>query len=291
MLVALLAVVLATVLALSMIEISQRGQARTQALIEGERSLQLARGMELLAFDWLQNEDLPAQLTGEWSAPFSVPGGAIQGRLIDQNARFNLNALAHPDPQQALDAQRQFERLLRLLELDPVLAVELADWLNPAGGPRPGAPGEAWYAGQQPPYRQAGQLLVHVSELRWLRSVDGQVLQRLSPHVTALPEPVRLLNVQTADEWVLASLFVDIALADARRLASDRPFRDVADFLAHPLVGGRLTPAEAEMLIVHSRWFVAQARVSMNDRERDYFRLMQRGASGYDFRLFSQGVF
>lgn len=294
LLLALLAVVLASVLALGMIERSQQGLARTQALLDGERAVQLAHGMALLAQDWLASQDIDdpasALLEGQWSAPFSVPGGVIQGRLLDQNARFNLNALAHPDPIEALEARLQFERLLELLGLEPRIAVELADWLDGGAQPRPGGAGDAFYAGRQPPYRQAGTLMAHASELRWLRSVDSEVYQRLLPHVTALPEPVRLFNVQTMDEWVMASLWVDLSVAEARRIRLEGPYPSVEQFLAHPLLANRPDAIQAALLTRHSRWFLAQARVTANGLERDYFRLMLRGASGYDFRWFSQGT-
>lgn len=294
LLLALLAVVLASVLALGMIERSQQGLARTQALLDSERAVQLAHGMALLAQDWLASQDIDdpasALLEGQWSAPFSVPGGVIQGRLLDQNAHFNLNALAHPDPIEALEARLQFERLLELLGLEPRIAVELADWLDGGAQPRPGGAGDAFYAGRQPPYRQAGTLMVHASELRWLRSVDSEVYQRLLPHVTALPEPIRLFNVQTMDEWVMASLWVDLSVTEARRIRLEGPYPSVEQFLAHPLLANRPDAVQAALLTRHSRWFLAQARVTANGLERDYFRLMLRGASGYDFRWFSQGT-
>ena len=294
LLVALMAVALATVLALALIERGQGTLARTQALISTERAYQYALGMDLLADQLItrvMSDGLdPSLLDGTWTPVYDVPGGLIQGRLLDQNARFNVNALAHPDRLRAGQAFERFERLLDHLGLPVIIAAELADWLEGASQPRPGSAGDVHYASQRPPYRMAGTRLAHASELRWLRSVDDQAWQRLAPVVSALPEPELLINVNTASAVVLASLFDDLDLDSARRLADDGPWADLNGFLQHPLVQVRAYPGLEAGLTVVSPWYLAQARVVLDGIERDYFRLMRWGSSGYDFRLFSQGV-
>ncbi|TVQ38800.1 MAG: general secretion pathway protein GspK [Wenzhouxiangella sp.] len=294
MLVALMAVALATVLALGLIERGQGTLARTQALISTERAYQYALGMDLLADQLIARvmaDGLdPTLLNGTWTPVYEVPGGLIQGRLIDQNARFNVNALAHPDRLRAVQAFERFERLLDHLGLPVIIAAELADWLEGAPQPRPGSAGDSHYASQRPPYRMAGTRLAHVSELRWLRSVDEAAWERLVPVVTALPEPELIININTASAAVLASLFADLDIDSARRLAGDGPWADVQGFMQHPLVQAQAVPGLESGLVVLSPWYLAQARVVLDGVERDYFRLMRWGTSGYDFRLFSQGV-
>ena len=294
LLLALMAVALATVLAVSLIERGQGTLGRTQALIATERAYQYALGMELLAEKMIarvMNEGMdPGLLDGTWTPVYDVPGGMIQGRLLDQNARFNVNALAHPDQLQSSQAFERFERLLDHLGLPVIIAAELADWLEGASQPRPGSVGDVYYASQRPPYRLAGTRLAHASELRWLRSVDEDAWQRLAPVVTALPDPTLVININNARPEVLASLFVDIDLDSARRLADDGPWADVASFVQHPLVQQHAGPGLEAGLTVLSPWYLAQARVVLDGIERDYFRLIGWGTSGYDFRLFSQGV-
>lgn len=294
LLIALVAVALASVLALGLIERGQGSLARTQALVASERSYQLALGMELLAADLIEQSLAHGGLPlpdGRWTPPYEVPGGRIQGRLEDQGGRFNLNALAHPDPLKASLAFEAFERLLDHLGLNRLIAAEMADWIELPAMPRPGSAAEAWYLGRQPPYRIAGTRLAHVSELRWLRSVDEAAFVLLSPHVAALPEPELRVNVNTATAAVLASLDVELSLEEARRLLGDGPYRDVRAFMAHPIIVARPRPELQQKLQIQSQWYLAQARVSLDGVERDYFRLIRHGASGYDFRLFSQGVY
>lgn len=295
LLIALLAVALASVIAVALLERGQRSLARTEALLSAERAWQYAQGMEVLAAETLRRaqdeEFVAAMLDGAWTAPFEVPGGFVQGRLLDQNARFNLNAVAHPDAAQAERARAAFERLLDSLGLDPLISAELVDWIEGPSVPRAGSAGDDWYGRLSPPYRTAGTLLAHRSELRWLRSVDADAWNRLAPRVTALPEPVLLINVNSGDEWVLASLFEQLGPDEARRVLADGPYRELAQVLAHPLIESAAGPGAQGHLSVRGRWYLAQARVTLDGIERDYFRLLTAAGPGYDdFRYLSQGT-
>lgn len=295
LLVALVTAALAAVIATAMLERGQRSLARSEALLATERSWQYAQGMSLLAQRLLEQamaEGADASaLDGSWTAPFQVPGGMVQGRLLDQGALFNLNALAHPDSATAARAREAFRRLLDQLGLNPIIADELADWLDGAVMPRPGSAADDWYARQDPPYRTSGVLLANASELRWLRSVDEQVWRSLAPLVTALPEPELRINVNTAPPEVLAAVIAELDPEQARRVVADGPYSDPVRFAEHPIVAPVIRPDERVGIAIRSRWYLAHARVVIDGVERDYFRLMNGSAAGYDgFRRFSQGV-
>ncbi|WP_181918806.1 type II secretion system minor pseudopilin GspK [Wenzhouxiangella sediminis] len=295
LLIALITAALAAVIATALLERGQRSLARSEALLASERSWQYAQGMSILARRMLEEAMAQgaeaAALDGSWTAPFQVPGGMVQGRLIDQGALFNLNALGHPDGATATEAREAFRRLLEQIGLNPIIAEELADWLDGAVMPRPGSAANDWYARQDPPYRTAGVLLANASELRWLRSVDAAAWQALAPLVTALPEPELRINVNTARPEVLAAVVAELDVEQARRVIADGPYSQPVHFIEHPLVAPLIRPDERVRLGIRSRWYLAQARVVIDGVERDYFRLMNGSAAGYDgFRRFSQGV-
>ena len=296
LLIALIVAALASVLAISMIERGQSTLARTQALLDSERAYQYALGMDLLArelIDQARREGAPPdQLNGSWTPVFPVPGGRIQGRLLDQQARFNLNALIHPDAARRQQARQTFERLLELLALDPVIALELADWVEGATVARPGSAGNSVYAAFQPPYRLAGVALAHPSELRWLRSMTPEAYARLAALVTTLPDPDTRININTTSAPVLAALMPELSLEEAERVLADGPWRELRGFLNHPIVQRQPIPdlQLQRQITTTSRDYLAQARVTLDGVERDYFGLIQLGATGYDFRWFSQGV-
>lgn len=294
LLIALVAVALATVIAVSMLERAQRAIGRTEALIAAERSYQFALGMEVLignALERARAEGLDAaSADGVWTPPYDVPGGQVQGRLLDRQGRFNLNALSSPESVLARRAEAALERLLAVLGLPRAIAGELADWVEGDAAIRSGSVGDFWYAAQRPPYRMAGMPLAHVSELRWLRSVDADVFEALLPHVSVLPETSLRVNINTASAEVLASVIEGLDVVSARRILADGPFSDMAQLRSHPLLTGILTPAVERELAIDSRWYLAQARVRLNGIEHDFFRLMAVGGAGYDFRYVSQGV-
>ncbi|MDZ7791973.1 MAG: type II secretion system minor pseudopilin GspK [Xanthomonadales bacterium] len=295
LLIALITAALAAVIATVMLERGQRSLARSEALLATERSWQYARGMSIMARRMLEQalaEGADAStLDDTWTAPFDVPGGMVQGRIVDQGALFNLNALAHPDGATANAAREAFGRLLEELGLNPIIADELADWLDGAVMPRPGSAANDWYARQDPPYRTAGVLLSNTSELRWLRSVDQETWRALAPLVTALPQPELRINVNTARPEVLAAVIDGLDVEQARRVIADGPYSDLVRFAEHPVVAPVIQPDERVRLAIRSRWYLAQARVVVDGVERDYFRLMSGAAAGYDgFRRFSQGV-
>lgn len=294
LLIALVVAALAAVIALNLIERGQTTLARTQALLNNERAYQYALGMDLLARDLIQealaDDSSPELLNGAWTPPFQVPGGRVQGRLLDQQALFNLNSLAHPDTAIRNQAQDAFERLLELLGLDSAIALELADWIDGASVARPGSAGNSVYAGFRPPYRLAGVALAHPSELRWLRSMTPATYARLSSLITTLPDPELRININTTSPAVLASLLPEMTLEQAEQVLSNGPWRDLRGFLSQPQIEALALPGFERQLSVRSANYLAQARVRLDGIERDYFGLIQLGRTGYDFRWFSQGV-
>jgi general secretion pathway protein K len=294
LLIALVAVALATVIAISLLERAQSALGRTEALMSNERSYQFALGMNALvenALEQARAEGLSAaSMSGVWTPPYDVPGGHVQGRLLDRQGRFNLNALANPDPVLARQAESAMVRLLDALGLPRSIAAELADWIEGDAAIRSGSVGDFWYQAQRPPYRMSGLMLAHVSELRWLRSVDPSVYEVLRPHVVALPESTLQININTTTPEVLAGLIETLDLESARRVLADGPFTDAGQIRAHPLLAPLLTPDVERLLVVDSQWFLAQARVRLSGIERDFFRLLAVDGTGYDFRYVSQGL-
>jgi general secretion pathway protein K len=164
--------------------------------------------------------------------PSSVEGGEIGGEVTDEHARWNLNNLLAGDGGSNVQEQEVLRRLLRLLQLPPVLASTLADWLDKDSDTSPDGAEDAYYLALSPPYRSANRALSDVDGLRRVRGFDADVVERLRPHVTALPGYHRV-NVNTAGAMVLAALVPDLSLAEVQELVVLRkniPFRDFVDF-------------------------------------------------------------
>jgi general secretion pathway protein K len=134
------------------------------------------------------------------------------GKLIDLQARFNVNELQTSDSDDDNQANPLiFYRLLgTVLKETPSrarqrIALATMQWVNEQ------APGTgqdtttSYYLKQKPPYSPSHQLMQSISELRLVEGVDESMFKTLEPYLTALPPPA-LVNINTASENVLMAL-------------------------------------------------------------------------------------
>ena len=292
LLIALLAVAIASLLAMAMVEHSQRDLARTEALVNAERAWQYASGMHALALDWIEQSEhaqaeglsrlVDSALLGQWSEPLAVPGGTVTGRVLDISGRFNLNLLASSNPEEALAARLALQRLILSLNLDGNLAEEIIAWINSTDS--------AGYAQNQPPYLRAGLPMLHVSELNWLQRYTASVQQRLLPLISTLPASQNRINLNRSSPEVLAAWVDGLTLEQAERVLSAGPYDTLADALQQPELAGLNINTFNRRFGVSSPWFLAQARVTLNNQPQDFFRLISRTGARYDFRYVSIGA-
>lgn len=181
---------------------------RTEGSSAQDRAQLLAGGAEALAADLLREEldtgTTPVHAAQRWAIPLGpievADAGAVQGHLIDLEGRFNLNSLVAADGRIDPVALEVFERLLRNVDIEPVWALRLADWLDADDQPLGGGAEDDLYTGLQPGYRPPNLPITSVGELLWLDGFDEARLARLAPHVTALPRDagINLCNATPA---------------------------------------------------------------------------------------------
>ncbi|MEO5341907.1 MAG: type II secretion system minor pseudopilin GspK [Gammaproteobacteria bacterium SHHR-1] len=299
LIVALLAVALATLSATALISQQQLDIRRTANILTQDQAWEYARGTEDLACLQLQRDlqQGPLDHLGEdWAAaplPLPIDGGEIQYQLHDLSGRFNLNSLVGPAGAEPL-ALARFQHLLALLELEPELADALIDWIDPDQEPRPAGAEDDGYLALDRPYRTAGQALISPTELRLIRGFDAEVVKTLQPYVTALPE-AGPINVNTAPAAVLASLRPDLNLQQGEDLAEQRAaqgFESLDAFLAimPPLAGQAMQPSG---LSLASRYFLLDTQVKLGPTRLRLFSLLQRGGPSAQVRVLARarGVF
>lgn len=164
--------------------------------------------------------------------PTELEGGDISGFLEDEQGKWNLNNLARNgrvDPKQL----EVFQRLLEILDLPTDLAFSLRDWVDSDSDPESSAGAEdEYYLSLSTPRRPANSSLAHVDELGLVRGYSPEIVARLRPFVTAVPE-FAAVNVNTASREVLAAVLPGLTDVGVLRLLDRRervPFRDMADF-------------------------------------------------------------
>jgi len=232
---AMLVVTIGTMLAVNLLWESTLDQRRTAAALAGDQEFMYALGAEAWAADILRQDLVDSfesdNLSEAWATeipPLPVDGGFIVGRLEDLQGRFNLNNLVTADGEEDEVMREQFERLLSVLEIDPALAGNVVDWLDPDIETRfPNGGEDEAYANTDPQYRTPNTLITSPSELMAVAGFDAESYARIAPFVTALPIGTTL-NVNTASDVVLSSLSDDISPSLAASLVDERAGADFA---------------------------------------------------------------
>ena len=249
---AVLVVAIATILAVNLLWQSSVNLSRTETLLLQDQARQYALGGEEfakfgLAEDFRDEGDTGTDTVQEnWAKPlvFPVQSGKLEGFLVDQQGRFNLNSLIDEKGKPVASMVEQYQRLLTLLPLEVPLDIGTAenlteatiDWLDPDQSPGLNGAEDDRYTGRQPPYRPANFWFTSTSELLAVEGYSGTIYAALAPHVTALPpllgnqENSRWkINVNTATAVVLASLLPNVSVVDAEPLVNGA-YENVATF-------------------------------------------------------------
>jgi general secretion pathway protein K len=212
--------------------------------------------------------------------PMQVESGELEGRIEDQQGKFNLNNLVTSGKINVVQLAR-FRRLLAILGLPDKLADALADWIDEDSQPQPPMGAEDdYYLALNPPYLTANRPLIEVGELALVRGFDDNVRSRLRPYVTALPG-FTTVNVNTAPSEVLVAVVEGLDLNQAQLLISQRDrayFRSPDDFLKRlPQEAGSST----NDIGVSSNYFMARLRVTIGGAQARGEALLARGSTGW----------
>lgn len=211
LLIALLAVALAVILIASLLDRGELAFARTRNALRGEQATAYSEGLEAYAAQVLMRDFEDGSsvdtFSDSWAVPLppqEVPGGRISARMSDLNGCFNLNNLVAAKSPGIW--RIRLRNLLVALELDPSLSGAIIDWMDTDGNiDSEGGAEDNAYLAQPVAYRTANRMFAHVSELRLVRGISGEVYARLEPEVCALP-PGTSINLNTASTAVLMSL-------------------------------------------------------------------------------------
>lgn len=171
-----------------------------QLRIQGQWLLQggLERSRQML---WdARQKDVLTRLDQPWAR---AHGGAYEGRIEDEQGKFNLRNLVN---RQQVDTEQlqSFERLCRLIGIDPAVSRRIsqrviASYESPARSP----------------------MLRSLDELSGIEGLDPLVLQRMQAYISVLPGPT-WVNGNTASAEVLSAVVPQLSLSQARGLVAER---------------------------------------------------------------------
>ncbi|MDO9475755.1 MAG: type II secretion system minor pseudopilin GspK [Pseudohongiella sp.] len=288
-----MAVVTLAALAATAIVVTQSTWARRVQLANDHTQAQL---LIQTGLDWgraVLSDDLRVSTADHAGEPWamvlpavSVDNGNLLGHIEDQQGRFNLNNLLQDGNINASQLEA-YQRLLVLLNLPPVLALTLADWLDTDQQVQPGGGAEdVYYLALPLPYLAANRAMQDVAELADVAGYDAMVRARLMPFVTALPG-FAALNVNMATAEVLAAVIPDLGLDGARTLVVRRHqawFRNYADFISQlpqQLLNTSGVSLSENNLSVSSHFFIATAQVSFGGAQARGSALLARSSAGW----------
>ncbi len=273
LLVALLVVALAVILIAALLDRGELALARTRNVLRSEQAEAYAQGLEIYAAQILVTtaSQTPDTNASPWALPLppqQVPGGLISATMRDMNGCFNLNNLSQRDSNNS-NWLAMFKALLTNQGVDPNLADAVQAWLDPASGSNDAG----YYLALPTPYRPRRDVFAHVSELRLVRGVTGDVYARLAPYVCALP-PGTKINVNTASVPVLQSLGVSQAVSEKLWNNGHAQFKDLTDFSTQ--IGPGAPPLPLTMLDILSSYFLARGDIVLDDVPFTFYSLIQR---------------
>ncbi|PJK32355.1 HxcX atypical pseudopilin [Pseudomonas sp. S10E 269] len=227
-----------------------------QLRIQGQWLLEggLERSRQLL---WdARQKDVLTRLDQPWA---QVQRGAFEGRIEDEQGKFNLRNLVNRQQVDTEQLQR-FERLCRLIGVDPAVSRRIsqrviASYVAPAKYP----------------------MLRNLDDLGGIEGLDAVVLQRMQAYISVLPGPT-WVNGNTASAEVLSAVVPQLSLSQAHGLVAERDsgqwFINRGDFVNRlhlPQVA-----VESVQVGITSEWFRVQGQARREQRRVALDALLHR---------------
>ena len=260
-----------------------------------EQSYQLALGGEqwisaVLQEDAENSETRDVDHFGEsWNLieeSVTLDVGEVAVKVLDQSGLLNLNALANY-PSSPENVHPEFEgtiwilnNLMLLLDIDTRLVGNLVDWIDDNNADQParkqgsdgtvvlyaGGAEDGHYTGLEKPYRAANQKLSSVGELKFIKGFDKEIIKKLAPFVTALPNERQQINLNTAPEMLLAAMSNEPGGEPenlAQILETQQNPNEVVD--KEVVVGNTWLPVAQQIVEVKSQFFTVTTEAKFGD--------------------------
>jgi general secretion pathway protein K len=261
-------------------------QSRVQgaaALLAGlELSRQLLRDT--------RQQDVLTRLDQPWAQPvkshlLNAPGGGFEGRIEDQQGKFNLRNLLSNERVDG-GQLRSFERLCEMIGIDAALSRRISQRviasyprmpdLQAAGqgmaqtgfdGVRATSP-----SARRSPLPATQPMLRSLDDLRGLEGMNEELLGRLNQYVSLIPAKT-WVNGNTASAEVLVAVVPGLSLAQARAVVGERDrgqwFINRGDFvnrlhLPHLTVDGLNVGISSDWFLLRGHARRDQRRVSLD---------------------------
>lgn len=221
-------------------------------------------------------------LTDLWAFPiekYAIGDGLLTAQIEDERGKLNLNDLAAGgDPNARKAKLLRVKRLFELLQVNPDLVDAIVDWVDADDVPEAAGAETLYYQSLKPPYRAANGPLQTVRDLRLIKGMTPDIVDRLQRYVTVYPkEGESKVNINTADIIVLQALDPRISQAIAGDIIQNRPYKTIQD----PDRVGSFVEIGKELRLlnvydVKSNMFSARMTLTMTETTKNGAVVLQR---------------
>jgi len=255
-----------------------------KATVLARAAVQAARGV-------LQQDSVKEKQTGQafdaptdlWAFPitnYAIGDGLLNAQIEDELGKLNLNDLGIVGEPAAKSAtMKKFKRLFELVQVNPDLVDAIVDWVDDNEVQEPAGAESLYYQAQRPSYKAANSKLQTLLELRLIKGITPEIIEKLSKVVTVFPiDGGKLVNINTAGPLVLQSLDQRITQSMAADIIQARPFKTKVDL-------DRVSSFQEIGMQIRSQYdvktdfFSARMTVSVNEVTRNATVVLQRDPS------------
>ena len=268
---AVLIVVIASAIAVSMIHAEKFTIRKTAHILAMDRASLYAFGLEDWARIYIKQDREDSEidhLDEDWAIGIPglpIEGGYLSGYLEDEQAKFNLNSLIGSD----LTVIR-FRRLCNNLEVDQTFIPALMDWIDEDFEVRYPDGAEEHYEN----YRVANRPMADITELLLVEHVTVEIFEKLRPFITVLPPPTTI-NVNTMSATLYESLGEGLNASRFTEEREDDAFASIDEFVERLQL-----PIETEGLSVNTKYFRAHGQVVQGELIFNLDSLVFRDSKG-----------
>jgi general secretion pathway protein K len=251
-------------------------------------AVQAARAV--LQADFLRDRQTGALFDGPtdlWAMPiknYAIGDGFLSAQIEDERGKLNVNDLRMTAGDELKRKAKIFrmKRLFELLQIQPDLVDAIVDWVDLDEVPEPAGAESLYYQSQKPPYRAANAPLETLGDLRLVKGFTPELIDRLSRYVTVYPpEGEALLNLNTADPFVIQAMDPAITQTMAMEIVQGRPFRNKTDLDrigSFQEIGQKLR-TEYD---IKSQYFSARLSITVNETTKTAYAVLRREANKGD---------
>ncbi|HEX9154366.1 MAG TPA: type II secretion system minor pseudopilin GspK [Nitrospira sp.] len=221
-------------------------------------------------------------LSDLWAFPiqkYTIGDGMLTAQIEDERGKLNLNDLAAGgDPNARKAKVLRVKRLFELLLVNPDLVDAIVDWVDADDVPEAAGAETLYYQSLRPSYRAANAPLQTPRELRLIKGMTPEIVEKLLRYVTVYPqEGESRVNINTADIMVLQALDPRITQAMAGEIIQGRPFKTIQEL---DRVGSFAEVGKELRLLniydVKSNMFSARMSLTVNETTKSGAVVLQR---------------